>query len=105
MTYVKKRAELVSIVLPVYREGGNIGRVLDDIRANLAVIDARVEIIAVDDGSEDETWSVLSEKARQFPSIIALRLSRNFGKELALCAGLEAARGDVVIVMDSDGQH
>ena len=47
----------------------------------------------------------IKEEAQAFPSLRAVRLSRNFGKELALCAGLERARGDVVVVMDGDGQH
>jgi glycosyltransferase involved in cell wall biosynthesis len=62
-------------------------------------------LIVIDDGSPDETWKIISEEAATFPRLHGLRLSRNFGKELALCAGLERARGDVVIVMDGDGQH
>jgi glycosyltransferase involved in cell wall biosynthesis len=63
------------------------------------------ELVLVDDGSSDDTWRVISEEAKASPSIRALRLSRNFGKESALCAGLEHARGDAVILMDGDGQH
>ena len=63
------------------------------------------EIILVDDGSPDDTWENIKEEARTFPSLRAVRLSRNFGKELALCAGLERAHGDAVVVMDGDGQH
>ena len=65
----------------------------------------RFEVILVDDGSPDDTWENIKEEAQAFPSLRAVRLSRNFGKELALCAGLERARGDVVVVMDGDGQH
>jgi glycosyltransferase involved in cell wall biosynthesis len=62
-------------------------------------------LIVIDDGSPDETWKIISEEAEASSTLHGLRLSRNFGKELALCAGLERARGDVVIVMDGDGQH
>jgi polyisoprenyl-phosphate glycosyltransferase len=59
----------------------------------------------VDDGSSDETWRIITEEAKGFSALRGLRLSRNFGKESALCAGLEHARGDAVILMDGDGQH
>jgi polyisoprenyl-phosphate glycosyltransferase len=61
--------------------------------------------VLVDDGSPDNTWQVITEETKRCPALRALRLSRNFGKESALCAGLEHARGDAVILMDSDGQH
>jgi glycosyltransferase involved in cell wall biosynthesis len=61
--------------------------------------------VLVDDGSPDDTWRVIAGEATSCQAIRALRLSRNFGKESALCAGLEHARGDAVIVMDADGQH
>jgi len=59
----------------------------------------------VDDGSPDDTWRVITAEAKTCQAMLALRLSRNFGKESALCAGLEHARGDAVILMDADGQH
>lgn len=63
------------------------------------------ELLVVDDGSRDDTWSVLSTLVAAHPELTALRLTRNFGKESALAAGLERARGDAVIVMDGDLQH
>jgi glycosyltransferase involved in cell wall biosynthesis len=63
------------------------------------------ELVLVDDGSPDDTWRVIAAEAKSCHAVRALRLSRNFGKESALCAGLERARGDAVIVMDADGQH
>ncbi len=97
--------EFISIVMPVYREGEHIGAVLTDVRDALIKADVAFELVLIDDGSPDETWSVLSEQAKRFPMLRAARLSRNFGKESALCAGLEMARGEAVIVMDGDGQH
>jgi len=97
--------QLLSIVVPLYREGGQIRFVLESIRESLKATDISYEIILVDDGSPDNTWSVVTQEAAKYSMIRAVRLSRNFGKELALCAGLDLARGDAVIVMDGDGQH
>lgn len=97
--------EFLSVVMPVYREANHIGAVLRAVRESLAEADVSFEFVLIDDGSPDDTWLVLSEQAKTFPMLRAARLSRNFGKELALCAGLEMTRGDAVIVMDSDGQH
>jgi glycosyltransferase involved in cell wall biosynthesis len=97
--------ETVSIVMPVYREGDHIGSVLRSVREALSDTDVEYELVLIDDGSPDNTWEVLGELSREFPSMRAARLSRNFGKESALCAGLELAMGDAIIVMDSDGQH
>lgn len=99
------KKEFLSIVMPVYREGSHIGTVLAAVRDALAEADVSFEFVLIDDGSPDDTWSVLGEQAKTFPMLRAARLSRNFGKELALCAGLEMARGDAVVVMDGDGQH
>lgn len=97
--------EFLSIVMPVYREGNHIGAVLAAVRDALAEVDVSFEFVLVDDGSPDDTWSVLGAQAKKFPMLRAARLSRNFGKDAALCAGMEMARGDAVVVMDGDGQH
>jgi dolichol-phosphate mannosyltransferase len=78
---------------------------LGRIRDELAKEGVAHEFVLVDDGSPDNTWSIISDEASVFPTVRAVRLSRNFGKESALCAGLELARGDAVVVMDGDGQH
>jgi polyisoprenyl-phosphate glycosyltransferase len=97
--------EFVSVVMPVYREGSHINFVLGQVRDALEEAGVSFEVILIDDGSPDEMWLILREQAKQFPNLRAARLSRNFGKEFALCAGLEMARGEAVVVMDSDGQH
>ena len=97
--------EFISIVMPVYREAAHIGEVLRDVHDSLVKADVRFEIVLIEDGSPDDTWKALVEQSKNFPMMRAARLSRNFGKEHALCAGLEMARGDAVIVMDADGQH
>jgi polyisoprenyl-phosphate glycosyltransferase len=96
---------LVSVVIPLYKEGSHLGAFLSDLKSALDQTRHPFEIVLVDDGSPDDTWERIKDEARTLPNLRALRLSRNFGKELALCAGLERARGDAVVVMDGDGQH
>src|SRR5205823_10031136 len=96
---------LVSVVVPLYKEATNLRAFLARVTSELARTGCRSEVILVDDGSPDDTWKVISDAARTLSNLHGIRLSRNFGKELALCAGLERSRGDAVIVMDGDGQH
>ncbi|HZS17936.1 MAG TPA: glycosyltransferase family 2 protein [Candidatus Udaeobacter sp.] len=95
----------ISIVIPLYNEGSYLSSLLRDLKTALDETGCPFEIILIDDGSPDNTWQTIVDQAQIFPQLRAMRLSRNFGKELALCAGLERARGDAVIVMDGDGQH
>jgi glycosyltransferase involved in cell wall biosynthesis len=96
---------LLSVVIPVFREGAQLSSFLTTVRSSLRQCNLSYELVLVDDGSPDDTWRVIAGEAKTFQATRALRLSRNFGKELALCAGLEHAQGDAVIVMDADGQH
>jgi len=96
---------LVSVVIPLYKEGSHLGAFLSDLKRALGQTRHPFEIVLVDDGSPDDTWEQIKDEARTLSNLRAVRLSRNFGKELALCAGLERARGDAVVVMDGDGQH
>jgi len=98
-------APLISVVIPLYNEGSQLSELLGDLKRALQDVGCRFEVVIVDDGSSDDTWTKVKDEARICPDLRAIRLSRNFGKELALCAGLERARGDAVIVMDGDGQH
>ena len=96
---------LISVIVPLYNEGANLRTFLSDVKAALDKTGCPFELILVDDGSPDDTWKVISDEAATLPAMRAVRLSRNFGKELALCAGLERARGDAILLMDGDGQH
>jgi len=91
--------------MPVFREGAHLPGFLAAVRSSLEQCNRPYELVLVDDGSPDNTWQVIRTEAKNCQVVRALRLSRNFGKESALCAGLEHARGDVLIVMDADGQH
>ena len=105
MDDVSPTTPLISVVIPLYNEGSHLRELLSDLKTALQETGCRFEVILVDDGSPDDTWENIKEEAQAFPSLRAVRLSRNFGKELALCAGLERAHGDAVVVMDGDGQH
>ncbi|SFT20738.1 glycosyltransferase family 2 protein [Paenibacillus sp. BC26] len=95
----------ISVVIPVYNEAVHIAGSLRTVAEQLQKTTSSFEIIVIDDGSRDETWSRLSSLGQQLPELYSYRLSRNFGKEYALCAGLDQARGRAVIIMDSDMQH
>jgi len=95
----------LSVVMPVFREAAHLPAILANVRSFLDQCNLPYELMLVDDGSPDDTWRVIRAEAKTFQAMRALRLSRNFGKESALCAGLEHARGDAVILMDADGQH
>ena len=105
MDDVSPTTPLISVVIPLYNEGSHIKELLVDLKTALQEIGRRFEVVLVDDGSSDDTWVAIKDEARMWPDLRAIRLSRNFGKELALCAGLERARGNAIIVMDGDGHH
>jgi len=95
----------ISFVLPVFNEERNLAALLHAIAKEMNPFAMSYAFTIVDDGSTDKTWATVAELRAQFPTIRAIRLSRNFGKEAALAAGLELAAGDAVIVMDADMQH
>jgi polyisoprenyl-phosphate glycosyltransferase len=93
-----------SIVVPVYNEEAVVPLLLRRLELLLAALDGAAEVIFVDDGSADSSSIVLRTKAREDRRYRYLRLSRNFGHQIAISAGLDAAAGDAVIVMDADLQ-
>ena len=86
-----------SIIIPFYNEEACVRSVLDEVR--LCQPDA--EIIAVDDGSRDRTWEIICGTA----SVRGLRLTQNRGQSAAMYAGMRAATGDIIVLMDGDGQN
>ena len=103
------RQTTLSVVAPVYCEGAHLHEFVAALVGTLVPLKAETgldyDIVLVDDGSTDNTWAAMNTLAGQYTCLRCLRLSRNFGKDAALSAGLEAARGDAVITMDSDMQH
>lgn len=97
---------LLSVVIPLYNESGSLGALHERLKAALADLPlAGHEFVFVDDGSRDTTFDEVAALAAVDPAIRAIRFARNFGKEAAMAAGLRAARGDIVVLMDGDLQH
>ena len=95
----------LSCVMPAYNEGQNLGHLIPKVLQALQALGSQVEIVLVNDGSRDNTAQVIQQLCAAHPEVVGINLSRNFGKEPALMAGIDAARGEVVVLMDSDGQH
>ena len=95
----------LSIVVPVFNEEENVEPLIGELHGALAPLNESYEIIAVDDGSTDETFAALSRLQRCNPALMVIRLKRNFGQTAALAAGLAHASGDIVVLMDGDGQN
>jgi len=98
-------APLVSAVLPTYNEEELLRDAVGEIQAVLEKVRLPFEIVIVDDGSRDRSGAIADELAAADGRIVPIHFSRNFGKEAALFAGLEAARGQAVLLMDTDLQH
>ena len=95
---------MLSFVIPVYNEADNIDHLFDQFATLWS--DADNELIFINDGSQDSTLEKLRLKKQSFPNLKIVNLSRNFGKDLALSAGLSlVAQGATTIAMDGDGQH
>ena len=95
----------LSVVVPAFNEADNLGALIELLDAALASLNVASEIVIVDDGSSDATWTALREAVRRYPRLVGVTLSRNFGHQGALLAGLSRARGRAVISMDADLQH
>jgi glycosyltransferase involved in cell wall biosynthesis len=95
---------LVSLVVPVFNEQDTVPLFLAQLEARLHLPDARLEIIFVNDGSTDDTLGVVLSIAATRPDVRLVNLSRNFGKEAAMSAGLDHAEGDAVVLIDVDLQ-
>lgn len=96
---------MLSIVVPAYFEEKNISLLYGEIVKVLSRSRIEYEIIFVDDGSKDRTFEEISKLAGIDSRVIGLKLSRNFGHQIAILAGLNEARGEKILMMDADGQH
>ena len=95
----------LSIVIPLFNEESNIGPLISNIHNEVQNLCDSFTLILVDDGSTDETWIEIEYQTSINTYIRGIRLSRNFGKEAAVAAGLDSVTSDAVIVMDGDLQH
>jgi polyisoprenyl-phosphate glycosyltransferase len=95
----------LSVVVPMYNESPVIAEFCRRLYAVLPTLGMDWEVIVVDDGSADDTWAQIEQLSGEYANLKGLRLSRNFGHQRALVAGLSAASGDAVVMMDGDLQH
>lgn len=100
-----RNLSLLSVVVPCYNESAGLERLLEALVPVLESAAPAFEIVLVDDGSRDDTFAVARKLAARDPRVKALRFARNFGKEAGMAAGLAAASGDAVVLMDADLQH
>src|SRR5206468_5006567 len=93
-----------SLVVPAYNEEGVIEELVAHLAKVMDALDGDAEAILVDDGSRDRTYELMLDAAQEEPRLRLIRLSRNFGHQIALTAGVDLAAGDAVIVLDADLQ-
>ena len=97
---------MISIVIPAYNEERNLEVLYANLREVMqAAGEDELELVIVDDGSSDRTWDTIGALSAADVRVRGVRLSRNFGHQAALMAGLAAARGQAVVMMDADLQH
>ena len=95
---------MLSVVVPVYNEERSVELLFDEIRAALEPLEQEWEVVFVDDGSTDASFSALTRLHSRAPNVRVVRLRRNFGKAAALSAGFGQSAGDVIVTIDADGQ-
>ncbi len=95
----------LSVAVPVYNEEENVEPLIREIIGVLDPLGKSYEIVVVDDGSQDRTFAALTKLHENQPALKVVRLKRNFGQTAALAAGLAHARGEIVVLMDGDGQN
>src|SRR5690554_243615 len=94
----------LSVVVPLYNEEESLPELVDWINRVMTENNFYFEIILVDDGSNDSSWSVIKELKSKFSFIRAVKFRRNYGKSAALHTGFQLVKGDVIITMDADLQ-
>lgn len=95
----------ISVVIPLFNEEENVAALLDELFAELSRLGRTYEVICVDDGSRDATFAELARIAAQRPELRVIRFRLNFGQTAAMSAGIENARGEVIVPMDGDLQN
>lgn len=94
----------LSVIVPAYNEESNVGPLCERVLAALSGEVRSVEVVFVDDGSSDATWERISEAAGRDERVRGVRFARNFGHQMAVTAGLDAARGRAAVIIDADLQ-
>lgn len=94
----------ISVILPVYRTAVFLPELCRRLHETLVSCSENYELLLIDDGSPDDAWNIILRLASADPHVKALRLSRNFGQHPAISAGIDRARGDYIVLMDTDLQ-
>ena len=96
---------MLSIVIPVYNSEQSLPPLMERLSQVLPSLSDTYEVILVNDGSRDKSWSVISSLAPQYPFVHAINMMRNYGQHNALLCGIRQAQGDIIVTMDDDLQH
>lgn len=97
-------ADFVSVIVPVYNEQDSLHQLIQQIQKVLTPACRDFEVLLVDDGSTDDSWSVIQQLSQHHSGIRGIQFRRNFGKAAALTAGMSCATGDLILMMDADLQ-
>jgi len=97
--------ETLAILIPVYNEGEALAKHFAEIHHTLSEDGLQPQSLFIDDGSADQTWLIIDELSEIYEGVSGLKFARNFGKEMALSAGIDAMDSDLYVFMDSDLQH
>jgi dolichol-phosphate mannosyltransferase len=95
----------LSVTVPIYNEAANIPPLFEELTAALDKLKKTYEIIAVDDGSTDDSLQKLREESEQCPALRVIRFRRNYGQTAAMMAGIDFASGEVIVSIDADLQN
>jgi glycosyltransferase involved in cell wall biosynthesis len=104
MLVSKPFPKLISVVIPIYNEEESLPFLIKELKLAIPLWQCPVELILVDDGSTDKSYSVINDWATEESWVKTISMSRNFGHQLAVTAGLDASNGDAVVIMDADLQ-
>ena len=95
----------LAVIIPIYNESEAIQKNFAMIHQTLLADHISCHYMIVDDGSTDQTWLEICEIVKKYDHVSAIRFARNFGKEMALCAGIDHIQAQRYLIMDSDLQH
>lgn len=95
----------VSVVTPIYNEVESVDELCSRLDAVMSQTGKSYELILVDDGSRDGSWDKISENCAKYPSVVGIQFRRNYGQTAAMRAGIEEARGEIIVMLDADLQN
>lgn len=101
---MREHPKTLSIVVPCYNEEEVLPEFKKRLTAALEAIPSSCEIVLIDDGSKDKTWEIMSRYQSEDPRFKVIKLSRNFGHQMALTCGLDQCKGEVIVILDADLQ-